>query len=267
MRRFVLWPLAVVVCAYLVAPVFVVLPLSFNSSRFLEFPPPGYTLEWYGKFFSDPTWTSAVMRSVYVATTVILLSILIGMASAYALTRGRHWFLTALEPLFVLPMIVPVVVFAAGVYILMLQLGFVGSMWVVILVHTILALPFVVLTIGAALRTTDYRLELAAQTLGASRLQAFLRVTLPLVAPAVISATILAGLVSLDETIAALFLSPDGSPTLPVRMYSSIRYELNPVVPVAATVMLGLTLVFGISGLLLRRLLARCLLVKSRYGA
>lgn len=245
MPRKIAWAFVALVLLFLVAPVFVVIPLSFSSSAFLEFPPPGYTTRWYGEFLDDRSWTDAVMRSLRVAGGAVVISVVIGTAAAYGIVRGSRRFIILLEPLFVAPLVVPVIVFAVGAYLVSIRLGFLGSLWVVSAAHAVLAVPFVVLNVAAALRTMDSRLELVAQTLGASRLRAMRHVTLPLIAPAVIAGALLSAVLSMDETVAALFLTPDVAPTLPVRMYSSIRFELDPLVPVASTLVIGITAVLG----------------------
>ncbi|MDR7519983.1 MAG: ATP-binding cassette domain-containing protein [Armatimonadota bacterium] len=245
MIRVALGCLAFLVCFYLVVPALVVVPLSFSASGFLVFPVPGWTAHWYSDLLGDPVWRAAIAKSAYVAVSVIVLSVVLGSGAAYAFVRSRGPLLQMVEPLFVMPVIVPVVVYASGMYLLALRLGWTGSVWLIIVAHVALSLPYVVVTLSGALRTTDYRLELAAETLGKSRLSAFARVTLRLISPAAVGAGVLAGLVSLDETVAALFLGSDIAPTLPVRMYSSIRYELDPVLPAAASLMLGLAAALG----------------------
>jgi putative spermidine/putrescine transport system permease protein len=256
MARTLLWALGVTICAFLVAPAFVVVPLSLSSSPFLQFPPPGYTLHWYGTFFASESWTGALVRSAVLAFLTTGLSVVIGTAATYGLVRRRQRLTGVIRPLLVLPLMVPGIIFAAGLYIMALRLGLLG-LGTLLIAHVVLALPFVILNVEAGLRTTDFRLELAAQTLGASRLQAFLRVTLPLMLPAVLAGAVFAGLTSLDETVVALFLAPDAEPTLPVRMYSSIRFELDPLVPVAATIMLAGSIFIGGTTAGLYRLVSR----------
>jgi putative spermidine/putrescine transport system permease protein len=255
--RKVLWILAIAVCIFLVAPAFVVIPLSLSESPFLVFPPPGYTLNWYREFLSDPTWTGPLLRSLIVAAFVVLLSLVLGTATAYAQSRGRKRVIRILGPFFVLPMVVPSLVFAVGAFLIATKLNLIGSLWLVVVGHTILALPFVVVYLGAAFQTSDHRLEQAAQTLGAPRSKAFLKITLPLITPAVVASGVIAGLLSLDETVFALFLTSDSAPTLPVRMYSSIRYDLDPLVPVAAAITLAGTILIVTLGTVAYRLTLR----------
>lgn len=252
MTRALQWVLAGLVLTFLVVPVIVVVPMSLGESAFMQFPPPSWSTKWYGEFFRDPVWTGAVMRSLRVALVAMLLSVSVGTVTAYAFVRGGLGRSLALEPLFALPMVVPVVVYGAGAYLLALTLGFTGSMWAIAVTHSVLALPFVLINVRAALESSDAGLERVAQTLGASRFMAFRTVVLPIIAPAVGAGALLSLVLSFDETVVALFLSEGTTPTLPVRMFSSIRYQLNPLVPVAATVMLTATASLGVVYLLIR---------------
>jgi putative spermidine/putrescine transport system permease protein len=235
--------LAVLIAIFLVVPAFVVIPLALSTSPFLEFPPPGYSTQWFDQFFNDPAWTGALGRSLQVATGAMLIALVLGFAAAYALVRSGHRLLAWCEPVLLLPMMVPIVVYGISAYGVALTVGGLGSELVLMAVHATLALPYVLLNLAAALRTTDPRLEQVAQSLGATRLVAFRKVLLPLIMPAVAGAGLIAFALSLDETVVALFLTAEGEPTLPVQMYSSIRYQLNALVPVAATIMIGIWIV------------------------
>lgn len=253
MKRAVLWGFAILVVVFLLLPAAAVVPMSFNASAFLQFPPPGWTTEWYKRFFADREWIDAVLLSVRVAAMAALVSVVVGTAASYAMMRGRLRFARAVEALFAMPMVVPVIIYGAGAYLLAIVL-LVGISPTVMLVcaHAALTVPYVVINVRAALETTDPRLELAAQTLGAPPLTAFRTVVLPAIAPAIAAGGLLSLVLSLDETVVALFLTEGGVQTLPVKMFSSIQYELNPLVPVASTVMLSLTIVIGITYLGIR---------------
>jgi len=255
--RAVLWAISVLICVFLTAPTFIVVPLSLSTSEFLVFPPPGFSFHWYEVFFKDSSWTDAVVRSLLVAFGASAFSVIFGTAAAYGIVRGNSRLSAVAESMLVLPIIVPTVVYAVGAYLLAIRLDLDGQLWLLCIAHGILALPFVVLIVGASLRTSDPRLELAAQTLGAPRFRAYTTTTLRLTAPAVGAGALLSAIFSLDETVVALFLSPDTRPTLPVRMYSSIRFELDPLVPVAATVMIAGTILLGLGYAVLRILINR----------
>ncbi|MGH3360624.1 MAG: ABC transporter permease [Nocardioidaceae bacterium] len=245
---------ALLVAAYLVLPSLVVIPLSFSTSMFLEFPPPGYSTRWFGEFFADPQWRDALVRSVVVAACSACIAVPVGLTASFGLLRARGRAGRALEPLVMVPMMIPVVISGFGMYVVSLRLDMGGSILLVVLAHAVLALPFVVVTVTAALRTFDFRLVLAARVSGASPLTAFRKVVLPVIAPAVGAATLIALMMSLDEAVIATFVAGDTSPTLPVMMFSSITYELNPLVPVAATLLTAATGLMIFAAALLARL-------------
>lgn len=251
------WPakvFALVVAAYLVIPALVVVPLSLSKSQFLQFPPPGYSTNWFRQFFADPEWTAALGRSLLVAVGCTVIAVPVGVLVAYALVRTRRRYAQTAEAFVMAPMMVPIVIFGFGLYLVALQVKAVGALWLVIVAHAALATPFVVVVVLAALRTLDHRLELAARVLGANPVQMFFRVVLPLIAPAVGASALLAAMLSLDEAVVSLFIVGDNAPTLPVKMFASITYELNPLVPVGATVLVGVSLLLVAGAALLAKL-------------
>jgi putative spermidine/putrescine transport system permease protein len=244
--RILLWIVGGAVGLMLLAPILIVIPLSLSSSPFLQFPPPGYSFHWFSVFVHDQSWLDAIWLSARVAAGAVVVSVLVGIPAAYALVRGKLGLAWLIEPLLILPMAVPIIVYAIGAYMIALRLDWVGSVWILIAAHSVIALPYVVLNISAALRTTDYRLELVAQSLGAHPFTAFRQIILPMIAPAVWASALITIVLSADEAVAALFLASDTAPTLPVKLYTSIFYELNPLVPVASTVVIAGTLTVGI---------------------
>jgi putative spermidine/putrescine transport system permease protein len=257
MRRAPLWILAVLVAFFLIAPVLIVIPLALSTSPFLQFPPPGYGFQWVRQFFSDPSWMSALWLSARVALGAMAVAVIGGTMAAYAITRGRGRFLAWLEPLLVLPMIVPLIIYGVGAYLVALPLGLIGSYWLLIAAHGVITLPYVVLNVGSGLRTTDARLQLVAQSLGASPLRAFFRVVFPLIRPAIAAGALLAVAFSMDETVVALFLTSDTAPTLPVKLYGAVQYNLNPLVPVASAVELLILAIIGLLYFAIRQMSAR----------
>lgn len=256
MRRLPLHVLAWLTILFLLTPVLFVIPMSLSSSAFLQFPPPGFSLGNYGAFFSDPQWRAALLLSAKVAGGAMAISLLVGTMTSYALVRGRLGAAPLVEAIFMLPLMVPTIIFGSGAYLVELRLNLTGNVAILILAHSVLALPYVILNVGAALRATDHRLALVAQTMGASPLVAFREVTMPLIAPALLTAALLSVVLSLDETVVALFLTSDTNPTTPVKIYNTIQYELDPSVPVAATVVLGASLSVAIIFLVIRRIVA-----------
>jgi putative spermidine/putrescine transport system permease protein len=245
---------ALAVAAYLIVPALAVIPMAFSSSMFLEFPPPGYSLNWVKEFFADEAWMQALRRSLIVAASAAAISVPIGTLAAYAVVTSSKKATRATEPLLMMPMMIPVVISGFGLYLATLLLDIQGSLFLVALAHATLGIPFVVVTVTASLRTFDLRLVRAARVHGASATQAFMKVVIPVIVPGIGSALLIALMVSLDEAVTALFIAGDIAPTLPVKMFGSITYELNPLVPVAATVLTVVTFVLLSCSLLLARM-------------
>jgi putative spermidine/putrescine transport system permease protein len=227
---------------FLVLPSLVVVPLAFSTSQFLQFPPPGYSTGYFQQFFADPDWVAALRRSVIVAVCTALISVPAGFAASWWLVRSTSRFKRPVETFLLLPMMIPVVVFGFGLYVLLLKLNVQGGLVAVVLAHAVLAVPLVVLTLTAALRTFDFRLVNASRICGAGTRRTVTAVVLPVIFPALGAATLIALMASLDEAVIATFIVGDTEPTLPVAMFNSITYDLNPLVPVAATLLTAITL-------------------------
>jgi putative spermidine/putrescine transport system permease protein len=252
--RALTWGLVGLIVLLLVAPILIVIPVSFSSGQYLQFPPPGWSLEWYRSFFDDPSWVAAVWTSVRVAATTTVVSTVLGTLAAMALVRWAGRGRALANTLLMTPLIVPVIIFAAGAYAMYLQVGLVGSVFGLVLGHTVLALPFVVVNVAAPLRTLDRNLELAAQSLGASPAQTLRTVTLPLIAPGVLAGALFAFITSFDEVVLALFVTTPQTQTLPVKMWSSIQLDLDPTIAAASSLMIvSSTLVLALAGVLTRR--------------
>lgn len=242
--------LAAFTAAGLVLPVLVVVPTSFSDSTFLQFPPEKWSLRWYEAFFTDEVWTASTLASVQIALIVTLLSVLIGTAAALAMVRGRYPLRTMVSGLVLAPILVPYVITALGVYALFLELGLTQTTLGFVLVHTALAVPYVVITVSSALVAFDRRLELAAMNLGAGPVTAFVRITLPLILPSVLSGAVFAFTTSFDEVVTSIFLSGPEMTTLPVQMWSGVRVRIDPTVAAASSMLLLITLsLFAAAGL------------------
>ena len=214
---------------FLSAPLLVVAILSFISASYLQFPPPGYSLRWYAEYFSSPNWIRATINSLKIALGTTLLATFLGTLAAFSLVRGKYRLKPLADRLIAAPIVVPNIIIAVAIYALFSNLRIIGTWYGVVVGHTIYAIPFVAMVVGAALRTVDIRLELAAESLGASKLGAIRLVTLPLIKPAVVSAAFLAFITSFDELIIALFIS-GSQVTLPKKMYENIIFEIDPVI-------------------------------------
>jgi putative spermidine/putrescine transport system permease protein len=241
-----------VVFAFLMLPLLIVFPISFSSSSYLRFPPPGLSLRWYQAYFDDPVWIDATLRSLKIATVTTALATLLGTLLAFSIVRGRYWGRDAVNQLAALPIIVPTIVYSIAVYGLFSQLKLIGLWQGIALAHTVYAIPFVTIVVTAGLRTFDIAQEQAAMGLGASRLTAVRRVTLPQIRPSLVSAAFLAFIASFDELVIAMFLGGSNM-TLPKKMFDNILLEIDPTI--AAVSVLKIALVSLI------------LLLATRFGA
>ena len=238
---------------YLVFPLFVVIPVSFSSAKYLQFPPPGLSLQWYENYFARSDWTGATWLSVRVATGTALLATLLGTLAALALVRGRFWGRDLINAFVVSPMIIPSIIVAIGIYFFYTRIRLIGSPFALVLAHTALAVPFVVVNVSATLIGFDERLEYAAMNLGANRRQTFLKVTLPLIRPGVLTGALFAFVTSFDELIVALFISGTGAVTLPRKMWDGIRQEIDPTIAAVSTIFVVLSVLILLSAELLRQ--------------
>lgn len=241
------------IAVYLLAPLAIIVVISFSAAPFLHFPPPGFSLRWYDNLFGDPSWISAIAISLQVLVPASILATLLGTASAYALIRGHIPGATIIFASLMLPIVVPAIITAASLYGVYSGLGLNGTITGLIIGHTVLITPYVVATVGAALRTLDTRLEDAAATLGAHPWPAFRRVTLPLILPSVLSGLLFAMVVSFDELLVSLFVSTTRTRTVPVLMWSNVRGDFDPTIAAIAT----LSFAFALIALLLEMALRR----------
>jgi putative spermidine/putrescine transport system permease protein len=251
--RALLWLFTGLVLFYLVFPVFVVIPVSFSSAQFLQFPPPGLSLQWYEKYFSRRDWVEATFLSLRIALITSVMATILGTFASLALVRGRFWGRNAINSFIVSPMIIPSIIVAIGVYFFYARLQIVGNWWALALAHTALAVPFVVINVSATLYGFDERLEYAAMNLGANRWQTFFKVTLPIIRPGVFAGALFAFITSFDELIVALFISGTNAVTLPRKMWDGLRQEIDPTIAAVSSLLIALSVLILLSGELLRQ--------------
>ncbi|NPC58188.1 ABC transporter permease [Caenimonas soli] len=238
---------------FLIAPILVIIPLSFNSEPFFSYPMPGLSLRWYREFFLTDRWQGALHNSIFIALSVTLLSTVLGTLAALGLSRPNFPWRTAVMGLLISPMIVPVVITAIGVYFFYADVGLLSTYTGLILAHTTLATPFVVITVTATLQGFDHSLTRAAAGLGAPPTTIFFKVVLPLILPGMISGALFAFLTSFDDVVVALFVASVEQRTLPRAMFSGIREEISPTITAAATVLVVFSVVMLATVELLRR--------------
>ena len=251
--KIVLLGFTALVAAFLLLPVVFIVLLSFGSSHWLAFPPPGWTLKWYQELFADPSWIEAALTSARIATMTAILAVAIGLLASFALVRGEFRGREILRGLLLTPMVLPVVVFAIAIYAFFLHLGLGGTAIGFVVAHTVLALPFAIIPIATALEGFDKSIEDAAIVCGASPLQAKLRITLPSIRIGIFSAAIFSFLASWDEVVVAIFMASPTLQTLPVKIWGSLRSDLTPVIAAASSLLVALTLALMIVTALLRR--------------
>jgi len=246
--------LAVVVTAvlvFLIAPMVIILIVSFSGADYLRFPPPSLSLRWYQRFFGIAAWRQAIWVSTQVALLTTMLATALGFLASLALVRGRFRGKGAIYAFLLSPTIVPTIITAIGLYFFFVRLKATGSILAMALGHTVLALPVVVIIMAATLQGFDVRFEQAALSLGASRLTALRRVTLPLIMPGVLSAALFAFLTSFDELLIPLFLSGVEVQTLTVRVWNSLLLEVDPTIAAVSSFLIAVTIaVLGASALL-----------------
>lgn len=231
-------------CLYLILPTLVIVPISFTSADYISFPPVGFSLRWYEVFIGEGVWRSATVNSLIVATLSAACATGIGTAAALGLRRLRGKAAQLVIALILMPMIVPGIIIAVALYGSFSRMGIVGTYVGLVVAHTILALPFVVINVSAVMQKVDWRIVDAARSLGASPLAAFRYVTLPSILPGAVSGTVFAFLTSFDEVVVSIFLTGIDTVTLPVQMWNGIRFEISPAVASASSIMLGLSVIF-----------------------
>lgn len=229
---------------FLILPILVVVPLSFNPEPYFSFTrsmlllqPDGWSLRWYREVAESAQWRLALKNSVTIAIIVTPVATALGTAAALGLRHLGGSARTLVAAVLGAPLIIPVIIVATGTYLFFTPLGLTQSLTGIVIVHVVLAAPFVVVTVSGTLTTFDAQLSRAAATLGASPLRAFARVTLPLIAPGVISGALFAFVTSFDEAVVTLFLASYDQRTVPLQMWSGIRDQLSPAVLVVASLL------------------------------
>lgn len=238
---FALRGICVLVLLYLILPILAIVPLSFSSSSFLVYPIPGFSLRWYENLFEAPEWSRAAKNSFIVAPAATLLATVLGTLAATGLAKAEFRGKALLMAVLISPMVVPVIVVGAGMYLFFAPLGLSDSYAALILAHAALGAPFVLTTVLATLQGFNHNLVRASLSLGAGRLTTFFRITLPLIAPGVISGALFAFATSFDEVVVTLFLAGAEQVTLPRQMFTGIRENISPTIAALATILIVLS--------------------------
>ncbi|XKH60785.1 ABC transporter permease [Halomonas sediminis] len=241
------------VLLFLIAPVFVIIPLSFSSGSFLTYPLPGFSLRWYEEIFSDGPWMESLKNSLIVAPLATLLAMTFGTLAAVGLNRADFPGKGLILALLISPMVVPLVIVAVGMYFFFAQVGLLNSYTGLVLAHTVLGVPFVVITVNATLQGFDFNQMRAGASLGANPVRVFFTVVLPQIVPGMVSGGLFAFATSFDEVVVALFIASPTERTLPIQMFSGIRENISPAIAAMATILILLSTLLLITMEFLRR--------------
>ena len=234
------------VLIFLVAPILAIVPLSFSSGSFFYYPLPGFSLRWYEDFFSSSFWLPSLENSLIVGVSATVLATVLGTLAALGIWRARFPAQPLVLAILISPMVVPVVIVAVGAYFAFAPLGLTDGYAGLILAHTTLGVPIVVITVLATLSSFDRTLIRAAESLGGSPLTTFRRVTLPLILPGVASGAVFAFAASFDEVIVALLMAGPGQRTLPRQMFAGINDNISLTIAAAATLLIAVSLLLMI---------------------
>ena len=245
---------------FLIAPIIVVIPLSFNAVPFftfteamLTFDPAGYSLKWYQDFFTDLNWQGAVKNSFIIAVFSTLIATALGTVAALGLSRPEMPARTMIMGILISPMIVPLIIAAAGMFFFYSDIGLASTHIGVILAHAAMGTPFVVITVTATLVGFDHSLTRAAAMLGANPTRTFFKVIVPLILPGVISGALFAFVTSFDEVVVVRFVGSYQQRTIPWAMFSGLREQISPTILAVATLLVILSVLMLTTVELLRR--------------
>lgn len=245
---------------FLIAPILTIIPLSFNAQDFFTFTPEmlaldpaGYSLKHYEDFFTSGDWQKALKNSFLIAPAATLLATALGTLAAIGLSQSHVPFRRAIMAILISPMIVPLIISAAGMYFFYSRIGLQGTYWGVVLAHAALGTPFVIITVTATMVGFDRSLTRAAASLGADPLTTFFKVQMPLIIPGVVSGALFAFITSFDEVVVVLFLGSAGQKTLPWQMFTGLREQISPTILAVATIMVAVSIMLLTVLELLRR--------------
>ncbi|MGG7644225.1 ABC transporter permease [Rhodovulum sp. YNF3179] len=249
-----------VIFFFLIAPIVVIIPLSFNAEDFFTFTPEmlaldpeGYSLKHYEDFFTNPDWQQALRNSVAIAPVATLLSVSFGTLAAIGLSQKHVPFRRPIMAIMISPMIVPLIISAAGMYFFYSRIGLQGTYWGVVLSHAALGIPFVIITVTATLVGFDESLTRASANLGANPVRTFFKVQMPLILPGVISGGLFAFITSFDEVVVVLFVGSAGQKTLPWQMFTGLREQISPTILAVATILVAISIALLTTVEILRR--------------
>jgi putative spermidine/putrescine transport system permease protein len=235
--------LAVLVYAFLLVPSLIVIPVSFGTQHELRFPPREFSFELYQIFFSSSAWTEPLLQSAKIALMTTILALVTAVPAAYGIVRYEFPGKKAITILMMSPLVIPAIVMALGLYLYFSYLRLTGTTLALVLGHTIYVTPFVIVMVAAGVQKLDPNLEFGATLMGAGRYRMFATVVLPQLMPSILAGGLFAFLISFDEVVISWFLVSATTTTLPVKMYSSIQWEISPVIAAVSTMLTALSFI------------------------
>ncbi|HHX88564.1 MAG TPA: ABC transporter permease [Paracoccus sp.] len=252
--------LAYLTLFFLILPILVIVPLSFNAEPFFSFTegmlrldPDAYSLRWYRQMFADPNWMLAIRNSFFIGICATVIATVLGTLAAVGMTSRYMPLKNMITALMLSPMIVPLIIMAAGMFFFYTRYNIAGTFIGVIMAHAALGIPFVMISVTATLSGFDNALYQAGLSMGATPLRAFRDITLPLIRPGVISGALFAFVTSFDEVVVVIFLAGPGQRTIPRQMFAGLREQINPTILAVATLLILASVLFLVSLELLRR--------------
>ncbi|MFB9949229.1 ABC transporter permease subunit [Rhizobium puerariae] len=233
-----IWLLGILGVLFLALPTFFLIPISLSENRFLAWPPKGFTWNWYAAYFNSVAWRDATIRSILLGLGTAAMSMALGLPAAFVLARQKVYARGAVLALLLLPMVVPHIIVAVGLFYIYARIGLVGTNFGLMLGNAIFSLPYVVITVMAVLRNYDERLDQAAWTLGANRFTTFRRITLPLLKSGVVTGFLFAFMKAVDELAIALFVADAGTNLIPKKLWEEMSYKIDPSLAAVSTLIL-----------------------------
>lgn len=230
------------ILVFLIAPTLLVIPMSLGDAAYIKLVPERLSLRWYEAYFADPDWRAATLFSLKIAALTMTAATIVGTAAAIGLTRANFRGRDLIRSLALTPLIAPHVIVALALYLQFAPLKLTGTTLGFVLAHTVLAAPYVMLIVSAALSKVDPALEMAALGMGAGRVQSYLEITLPLIRPAIAAGAVFAFLASFDETVVSFFLSGVDNKTITRKIFEDIDFNLTPVVAAVSTIFMAATI-------------------------
>lgn len=251
---------AYLVLVFLIVPILVIIPLSFNVEPYFTFTegmikldPAAYSLRWYESMYTDPNWHLALKNSIIVGVFATLIATVLGTMAAVGLSSYHMPYKRLIMALLLSPMIVPLIIIAAGMFFFYAKFGLAGNYAGLIVAHAVLGIPFVIITVTATLTSFDRSLYYAGLSMGASPIKTFFDVVVPMIRPGVISGAMFAFVTSFDEVVVVLFLAGPGQRTIPRQMFSGLREQINPTILAVASVLIAIAVLFLVTLEFLRR--------------